>query len=194
MCETLYFDVDGVLLDFNILFTRFWNNGLKENLWKGKPISDNPTTWSFGFHKDTDDMTELKRAMNIFHHTHNVLPLMHPDIVNVLTKLKSKYTIELVSSYPNEQKRLDDLLCHEIPYDKLTCKVDNKLNHIQNCERNGSVVVAIFEDGPHHLEKFLPHYAGKIWAPNHWNYLNNFKQDPRIRFYNDPNEWITALI
>lgn len=63
----------------------------------------------------------------------------------------------MVTAYPHEQRRIANLLHHKLPYDKLTCGAHDKITHIQNREREGAQVVAIFEDGPHNLDKYLPH-------------------------------------
>lgn len=187
---TLFYDVDGVLLDFTGPFAEYWNKGVDQGCWVGEPISVNPETWCFGYKPDVDDMTELYRVMYIFHEVHEHLPLMHEEIIQVLEVLKSKYTIELVTAYPNETKRVSNLLYHKLPYDKVVCNVKDKLSYIQDREKDGATVVAIFEDGPHHLDKLLPLYSGRIWAPNHWNYLDRFKGDSRIKFYDNPWEWM----
>lgn len=190
MCETLYYDVDGVLLDFCGPFADFWNKGAEEKLWKGDNIEKNPLTWNFGLNYDIKDTAE---ALDEFHRIHEHLPVMHEDLPSILDKLKCKYRIELVTAYPNENKRIKNLLHHNLPYDKLTCGVTDKLSYIKECESNGATVVAIFEDGPHHLEAFLPHYANKIWAPRCWKYLAPYENDSRIRLYETPHEWMTLL-
>ena len=189
--NTLYYDVDGVLLDFTMTFGNYWNNGIIEGKWTGHKITENPTTWSFGYRSGIDDMSQLLIALDIFHEEHEHLPLLHPNIPDVLTKLQEKYNIELVTSYPNERKRIENLLHHEIPYDSLVCNVTDKINYIKDRENNGYPVIAIFEDGPHHINDFLPHYNGKIWSPSHWNYLKPFKHINGIRFYENPEEWMT---
>jgi len=187
--QTLFLDVDGVLLDFTGPFADFWNRGLQLNRWIGEPIDNNPKTWSFGYCRGIDDMSEIDRANASFNDEHDHLPLIHPDISEILSDLQNRFTIELVTAYPNQEKRVSNLLHHQLPFDKITCDVHNKLGHIQESEKNGSIVVAIFEDGPHHLEKMMPHYGGKIWAPSRWNYLKPLMTDERIRFYDSPYEW-----
>ena len=187
MNRAIFLDVDGVILNFAAPLADYWNEGLKLNKWKGTPISGNPTSWSFGLDPMKDDMSELNRAIDIFHEDHEHLPLMHDNICEVLCELSNNYHIELVSSYPDLNKRIDNLLHHDIPYDKLNCNINDKLGFIQSTNKE---VVAIFEDGPHHIIKYLPHYPGKIWAPNNWEYLKPFKSDDRIIFYDDPSEWI----
>ncbi len=46
---SLFFDVDGVLLDYTKSFSEFWNQALLENRWSGIPIGSNPLTWRMGF-------------------------------------------------------------------------------------------------------------------------------------------------
>ena len=188
--ETLYYDVDGVLLDFSLAFADYWNEGVKTGIWKGNEIDKNPNTWSFGYQYGIDDMTELNRALEIFHETHDHLQLVDPNIPRILNRLRKRYNIELVSSYPNENKRVQNLLHHKIPYNILSCNVHDKVDHIRKREDNGYKVVAIFEDGPHHLEKLLPYYGGKIWSPGHWNYLIPMKHHTGIRFYISSCEWM----
>lgn len=189
MSKTLYYDVDGVLLDFTGPFVNFWNEGLKQNLWTGNVFSNNPDTWAFGLRNGIDDMKELNRVLDIFHKSHDHLPILHPDIAEILSDLKTRHRIELVTAYPDAKKRLDNLLHHELSFDVLSCNVNDKVTHVRKSEQQGNEVVAIFEDGPHHLDKFLPHYPGKLWAPSQWKYLESYKNDSRIRFYDSPHEW-----
>lgn len=189
MSKTLFYDVDGVLLDFTGPFINYWNESLLESKWKGKQLDKNPETWAFGLYHDKDDMKEINRALAEFHVIHDHLPMMHEDIVSILTELKSKYIIELVSAYPDQKKRIENLAFHNIPYDKLVCNVNNKLDYIRGREHEGVEVIAIFEDAPHHLNSFLPFYFNKIWAPNYWNYLHPYKNETKIKLYNTPHEW-----
>lgn len=191
--KTIYFDVDGVILDFTGPFSKFWNTGLQEKCWIGNVFSDNPDTWAFGLRPGIDDETELNKALHEFHQTHDHLPLLHPDIVTIMSELKQQYKIELVTAYPNAQKRLGNLMHHNLPYDVLSCGIIDKAAHIQAREREGDIVVAIFEDAPHHLGRYLPHYSDKLWAPSHWNYLSHMKDNKRIRFYDSPREWKELL-
>lgn len=188
--KTIFFDIDGVLLDFSGPFVEYWNNGLKQNLWKGKELERNNDTWAFGYRAGIDDMTDLNRALKSFHDIHEHLPVIHDDISPILSELKGKYKIHMVTAYPNIIKRIDNLAHHDLPYDSLTCGVKNKLAHIQEKEHEGHEVVAIIEDGPQHLEMLLPHYPNKLWAPREWNYLNDLKHDTRINFYDSPTEWL----
>ena len=104
MVGTLYYDIDRILLDFTGPFANYWNAGLKQkNRWTGNPVSDNPITWSFGYCPGINDMTELNRAIDLFHEQ---LPIMDSRIPNILNDLKNKYKIILVSSYPNTDKRI----------------------------------------------------------------------------------------
>lgn len=190
MKGTLYFDVDGVLLNFSEPFAEFWNKGLDQGLWKGNIIEGNHMTWNFG---DVNDMQDIKGGLDLFHQEHDHLPLMHEDIVSTLHELHIKYRIELITSYPNEKRRIENLARYNIPYDKLSCNVKDKLEYIQNAEAEGVNVVAIFEDGPHHLDMLLPKYGGKIWTPEYWNYLRPYYEDTRIHFYDSPHEWKKLL-
>lgn len=181
-------------MDFSGPFAAYWNEGLKQNRWTGNPISSNPETWSFGYRPGIDDMTEMNKALILFQEVHDHLPLMHPDIPFILRELKNKYTIVLVSAYPNEDKRISNLKHHEITYDILSCNVRDKAKYILRKEQEGFPPVAIFEDGPQNIEKLLSHYDGKIWSPSQWNYLVEMRNDKRIRFYESPHEWISLLI
>ena len=185
--ETIFFDVDGVILDFTGPFSIFWNEGIKNNIWKGINISSNPHTWSFGL--DVKDPHFIE-ALKIFHEVHEDLPLLNCEVKEVMDQLHNKFFIELVTSYPHLNKRIKNLLFHNIPYDKLSCDVNDKVSYIQ---KSGSKVVAIFEDGPHHIDKYLSYYPGKIWAPNQWNYLIDYKQNPKIIFYDNPKDWLKLL-
>ncbi|CAH6419695.1 Hypothetical protein HVR_LOCUS771 [uncultured virus] len=189
MVEAIYFDVDGVLLDFSSPFANYWNQGLEEKRWNGNLVSDNPNTWSFGYRPGIDDMTELNKAIGSFHEAHEHLPVIHGDIPAILKELQNRYHIILVSAYPDEEKRIANLEHHGISYDIIACNIHNKLEYIQEKEKEGFSVIAIFEDGPHHIEKLLLHYGGKIWSPAYWNYLSGMKDDKRIRFYETPHEW-----
>lgn len=191
--KTLYFDVDGILLNFMKPFVDYWNDGLNENLWKGPVLSYNPTTWLWGLCVDDDNLKQINKASEEFHRTHDHLPIMHSNIVEIMKELQKQYKITLVSSYPHKDRRVENLAYHNIPYDSIVCDVHDKVGYIQNAETLGDVVVAIFEDGPHHIDKYLKHYHEKLWAPSCWNYLESHKNDSRIRFYDDPQEWKELL-
>lgn len=46
-----------------------------------------------------------------------------------------------------------NLLHHSLQCNKLVCKVNDKLEHIKESENQGANVIAIFEDGSHHIDK-----------------------------------------
>jgi len=184
MQKTIYFDIDGIILNFAGPFATFWNNnGYKQ-------ISDNPSDWTFGIDLNNDN---LKNALELFHKIHEHLPLMDPDIPQILKQLQKAYRIELVTSYPHVDKRIENLLFHDIACDKLICDISDKLSYVKGCEDNGSIIIAIFEDSPSHLDKYLPHYSGKLWAPHYWNYLQDYKQCNGIQFYHSCFEWLKLL-
>lgn len=187
--ETIYYDVDGILLNYTKSFAKYWNEEIENGRQIGSKIDHNPLNWSFTNGKSETEKIAIDNAIDDFHENHDHLPLMHPDIPEILNGMMNKYTIELVSSYPNIYKRLDNLNYHNIPYHRMACNVKNKLKHIQESERKGSKVIAIFEDGPHHIDAIIPHYSGKVWIPQHWNYLKYLEKEPRIKFYNNPHEW-----
>jgi hypothetical protein len=191
--NTLYFDVDGILLDFNGPFVEFWNYGLVRNYWIGDEFVKNSTTWSFGLNKDTDNMSQLHKAIKEFDKSNTLLPLINKDIPYILSKLREKYRIELVTSYPHINHRIKNLNYHKIPYDKLTCNVINKLDYISNSENLGYNVVAIFEDAPHHIDNYLTKYPFKIWAPQEFNYLKHYLTNDKVKLYSSCQEWLSLL-
>lgn len=190
--KVLIFDVDGIILDYNTDFVKFWDQGLKEGKWSGPPLDGNPTTWTFGFTEE-DDQTELDKAIWEFHDIHEPLPLLHDNIKQCLRIMAITYDIVLVSSYPDVEKRKRDLLFHDLFYHTLVCNVKNKVEYIKSMEDRGREIVAIFEDGPHHIDTMLPRFFGKIWAPRYWNYLKKYQtvNNTGIRFYSDPIEWLS---
>jgi hypothetical protein len=191
--NTLYFDVDGVLLDFNGPFVEYWNDGLKKNYWIGDEFVKNPTTWSFGLNKDVDNMSQLLKAIKEFDKSSNLLPLIDKDIPNILSQLQKKYRIELVSSYPHVNHRITNLDYHNIPYDKLSCNVIDKLDYVSKTEKLGYSVVAIFDDAPHHIDNYLKQYEYKIWAPQYFNYLQPYSTNDKVKLYSSCQEWLNLL-
>ena len=189
MKRTLFFDVDGILLDFSGPFADYWNQGLNDGLWEGGIFERNPSTWNLVARHDKDDVKVMYEALHKFHENHEHLPLLHDDIALIMTELNTRYNIELVSAYPHESRRMDNLIYHNIPYDKLICNTTDKLSYIKERERQGIHVVAIFEDGPQNLDKLLLYYGNKIWAPNYWRYLESYKNISDIRMYSSPQEW-----
>ena len=138
-------------------------------------------------------MDELKRAMDEFYDTHDHLPVLDENIIDHMNKLSKYFRIELVSSYPNVGKRVENLLYHNIDYDKLLCNVRYKCEYIKSQEKNGLEVVAIFEDAPQHIDSYLPYYPNKIWSPNFWKYLEVYFSDTRINFYSSSNDWLQIV-
>jgi len=191
--DTLYFDVDGVLFDFNEPFVEFWNSGLVKNYWIGGEFVKNPTTWSFGLDKEIDNLSQLHKAIREFDKSNYLLPLIDKDIPYILGKLKQKYRIELVTSYPYVSHRINNLQYHKIPYDKLTCNITNKLDYVSNSENLGYNVVAIFEDAPHHIDNYLTQYPFKIWVPKEFNYLKHYSTNNQVKLYSTCQEWLTLL-
>lgn len=52
-----------------------------------------------------DGMNEVNKALEEFHRIHDHLPVMHEDIPEILSELKSKYIVEIVTAYPDEKSR-----------------------------------------------------------------------------------------
>lgn len=187
--DTLYYDVDGVLLNFAGPFAQHWNAGVEEGRFTGSTIVENSDCWYLHGTGPLEEQQAIDAEIEVFHCTHAPLPLMHEDIVSHLTHLSTKYVIELVTAYPHLERRMANLALHGLPFHRITCNVSDKLAHIQAREAAGYPVKAIFEDGPHHLAKLLPHYGGKIWAPKYWKYLTHLQGDQRVRLYEHPREW-----
>lgn len=185
MKSTIYFDIDGIILNFNLAFAQFWNEGLKSRKWRGHELIENPSNWDLGIGLNS---AEIDLAINEFYETHDPLPLIDPNIPTVINKLKLTYNIVFVSSYPNREKRIRDLAYHGIEYDELHTNIHDKLSfYIKNQNVN---VVAIFEDGPHHIRSLLPFYANLIWSPVYWNYLQPYHKHHSIIFYKSVDEWL----
>lgn len=187
--QTLYYDVDGVLLNFSRSFSEHWNEGITQGKWNGPIIHENSDCWYLHGTGPIHEQNAIDRQVEVFHQTHEPLPLMHQDIPLILKELSNQYVIQLVTAYPHLDRRIANLALHDLKYHRITCNVTDKLAHIQAREREGWPVKAIFEDGPHHLEKLLSHYGGKVWAPRCWNYLRHLHTDPRVRLYDHPMEW-----
>ena len=191
--NTLYFDVDGVLFDFNQPFVDYWNDGLTKNYWIGDNFVKNPTTWSFGLNKDIDNMSQLHKAIKAFDESNTLLPLTNKDIPHILSKLKQKYRIELVTSYPRINHRITNLVYHNIKYDKLSCNITDKLDYVSKSENLGYNVIAIFEDAPHHIDNYLKQYPYKVWAPQEFNYLKHYSTNDKVKLYSSCQEWLSLL-
>lgn len=177
---SLIFDVDGIILDFTGPFAKYHNERSKIQ------VSENPTTWNMGF-LPSEDTTELYKLIDDFHIVHDNLPLIEENIPNILKQLQEKYNIILVTAYPDREKRISNLEYHNVPYDELICNATDKVECIKNHN-----VVAIFEDGPHHINKYLPNYSGKIYVPNFWNYTKDINKEG-IQFYSNSKQWLNLL-
>jgi len=188
--QTIIFDTDGILLEFSRKFADWFNLHVIEGRWESSLLQGNPETWRFGFTHD-EPAPILEHALQIFIDEHDHLPLLHPDIPSILHQLHDRYHIEIVSAYPHTHKRIANFLHHNMPYDVMACGIHDKVSYIQRRIQEGLEVVAIFEDGPHHIDKMIPIFGGKLWAPNEWNYLKSYKSSPHIRFYDDPSEWLS---
>lgn len=185
MKSTIYFDIDGIILDFNLAFVQFWNEGLKSAKWKGHELFENPTNWDLGTGLNP---VEIDLAMNTFYETHDHLPLMDANIPTILNKLRLQYYIVFVSGYPNHEKRVRDLAYHKIEYDELHTNIHDKLSfYIKN---QNVTVAAIFEDAPHHIRSLLSFYPNLIWSPAQWNYLQPYHNHHSIVFYKSVDEWL----
>lgn len=168
---TLYFDIDGVLLDWNTAFADYWNAKHPE-----ASIGNNPLNW--GYNPEHRDM------IYEFCGSSSVLPLLDPRIPEVMHQLHAKYRIEILTGGSSFEHRAANLQRYNIPFDQLTCEAHNKIDRIHN-------PVAIFEDCPRHLDFMIAAYPDRVWAPQQWHYVRSYAD--RVKLYGSPIEWLSLL-
>lgn len=170
---TLYFDIDGVLLDWNTAFADFWNAKHPE-----ESIGNNPLTWGGN--------PEHREAIYEFCATPIFLPLLDSKIPEIMHQLHRQYRIEILTGGSNYEHRTANLQRYNIPFDQLTCDTHNKIDRIVN-------PVAIFEDCPRHLDLMSETYPDRVWAPYQWHYVRPYASHPGIKLYGSPTEWLSLL-
>jgi hypothetical protein len=110
--ETLYYDVDGVLLNFAGPFSQHWNHGVTQGRFMGPLIPENSECWYIHGTGPLEEQQAIDAEIEAFHHTHEPFPLMHEDITTVLNRLSTQYVIELVTAYPHLDRRIANLALH----------------------------------------------------------------------------------
>lgn len=192
--EIIIFDADGVLVDFSKAFAAYYNERVRSGVYQGRFVDENPNTWSMGL-TDQDDRTQLDAAIEAFYHDHDHLPLMHESIPGVMAELQKHFRIEVVTAYPLREKRIANFIEHNIPFDTLHCDVHNKLEYALKRLKEGYRIVAIMEDGPHHISRYLSHEdtSSQIWIPSRWNYLSHLRDHPKLRPYYQETEWLDLI-
>ena len=154
-------DVDGVLLNFTKGFAKFWN--------KNYPMEHicptNPSDWYFDYKGPREIINTMIRQ---YVNTYPMLELMETDVPNVLSKLSKRYHITIVTAYPHEESRKQNLALHNIPYDNLICvDANDKVKTILALDPE-----FVVEDCPEHVEKLSnwPTFDKHIFVPRRWNY------------------------
>lgn len=188
----IIYDVDGVILDYNIEFMR-WYHSHTPILRRHNCIKYNPKTWEMGF-VDGMDKSILDDLINEFHSVHSgEFPLIDECIPGIISELWETHRIIIISSYPNESTRINNLVLYNIKFDEVKCDISNKTTFIQE-NYNIEDVSAIFEDGPHHIDEMVNIFPGKIHSPRMWDYVyDRYHSDARVKLYNSPYDWLKLL-
>jgi hypothetical protein len=162
----IVFDVDGVILDFNTKFVEYHNQLYSEQL------TSNPNDWNFEWRKDPKI---LSIRIDNFVNTNPILPLLDIYWESFLKKCRNKYKVSIVTAYPNQINRIENLKLYNIEYDDIYFIAQaNKADFIKQLNP-----IYVFDDCPEIIDKLNI----KIYAPRKWNYLKKFQNNDKVVLY-----------
>lgn len=117
----------------------------------------------------------MNKRINDFINTDPILPLLD-DWKHFIDKIKFKYTICIITAYPNQLNRIHNLSLHNIDYHKIVfVKQNEKVDTIKELNP-----LYIFDDCPNIINKMNI----KTFVPNRWNYVQHLKILPHVFLYN----------
>lgn len=151
--QIIIFDVDGVILNFNVVFNHYMLN--KHNI----QINVNPNNWNFDW---TGDLGKLDFYIKEFINSDPILPLVDNNLSNFINNLKNNYKIIIVTAYTNKQNRISNLDLFNIYYDDII--FTDQLNKVDVI--NSLNPIAVFEDCPSHVENLLKSNIINIFVPD----------------------------
>jgi len=173
--ENIVLDIDGTVLDFTKGFSKYYNEYPTKIY--NKTIHENPHEWNFGL--IGEESKEMLTIMTEYINSGPFLELLDNEWANLLNSIRDKYNIHVVTCYPNEKSRIENLLAHNISYDTIQFPShDNKWNVIQKI--NPTFVI---EDCPHHITRVLDVCTNAtVLVPNRWNYVQHISHDRVIKY------------
>lgn len=170
-------DVDGVILDFNALFTDWWNKKYSEE--HDYVLPKNPKTWDYDW---TKDIKILKDTMTEFIDSDPIFGIIHEEFPLLLAELGKKYKINIVTAYHREDSRKKNLEIFDIKYDEIYFA--NNTNKVEIIKSLNPVM--IFEDSPIHVNNLANENAEyDIYVPTMWNYTQSVLELPKVIPYHD---------
>ncbi len=152
-------DIDGVILHISRHFTRWYNKKYH------KGISENPSHWRYGIDNVNVYFKEFFDTC-----TPHIYDYIFDDVEQYFNKLSEKYTIWLVTAFPEEHKfdRIENL--SKINYANIIFSKNKKIDIVEKIKPRICI-----EDKPELIEYF--HKAGiKVYYPerNYTKGLNGY--------------------
>ena len=181
-------DIDGVILDFSLAFSTWFNKENPNYKLGGKRwiCPHNADDWQFN-HPDNEWITA---KIIEFLHIGTVFPLIDRDIPEQLMRLQEKYYIHLVTNYPMKMAptRIATLLKYSIPYDNITFTEEYKGEIVARINP-----VAVIEDSPKNIRSIVAK-GYHVYVPSFWNYTTLVKDMEKIKYYTTFKDVVDELL
>lgn len=179
-------DVDGVLLNFNRGFIKFYNDRNE-----GENLVENPHGWNWEI-TETGKLNHLFKEIKAFIDTSPHLDIIDTRWPELIKKLREEHTIIIVTAYPNPENRIKTLSYYGIHYEMI---------YFPNHDEKSVQIMKlcpdmIIEDCPQHINKLAPVVDPhvKLMVPSCWNYKKEINQNLSNVFYYDDVEHLASII
>lgn len=161
--KILAIDVDGVILDYNKSFTKYFYK------MTGYSIKYNPDSWNFDLTSE-EDLKELRTRIDEFANKGKILELLDENWAKYLNELRKNFYVVIITAWPNEETRKKNLEYHKIEYDEIYfTDYNNKPDIMKKINPD-----YIFEDSPNNVNKMTEIFKNsKFFVPGMWNYSKN---------------------
>jgi len=175
--SNIIIDVDGVILDFNAGFTKWWND--KYSSTYNYVLPYNPNTWDYDW---PHEISILKNTMKEYIDSDPIFNIIDEKIPILINELSKNYKIIIVTAYHRRESRIKNLELFCIKYDDIHFTQNtNKVEIIKSLNP-----VMILEDCPLHIKDLADENAEyDIYVPAMWNYTMEVHDMPKVILYFD---------
>jgi uncharacterized HAD superfamily protein len=169
--HNLVLDIDGVVVNFAKAFSEYYNK-----LYGADLIPENPHACDYGMHgqKYSDLLSDLHKFIMEDYDGHDYdYELLHSDFPSLIERLRERYQIHIVTSYPNSESRLRYFEKKNISYDTANFSThDNKVEIVAGLSPR-----FIIEDNPGNILNMARRCPeSTILYPTKWNFLQDMPQ------------------